>query len=185
MDDDRTGRSSEGFSVLYVGRLERSKGVDVLLEALARSDDVDAWIVGDGDQFESLRRRAADLGVTDRVTFEGWVDNSDLPGYYRSADLFVHPGRWPEPFGRTLLESLSCETPAVVSDIGGPPWVVDDAGETFPVERADILAERLADLHDDPERLADLRSACRPRLDRFGPDRVLDLMETEYRRARE
>jgi glycosyltransferase involved in cell wall biosynthesis len=150
-----------------------------------RDDVGERWIVGDGDQFESLRRRTADLGLTERVSFEGWVDNSDLPRYYCGADLFVHPGRWPEPFGRTLLESLCCETPAVVSDIGGPPWVVEEAGETFPVERADALADRLQSLRDDADRLADLRSACRPRLSHFAPDRVLDLMEMEYRRARE
>ena len=80
--------------VLFAGRLIRRKGVDYLLRAVPRvaaAVPVHVDIVGIGDQDESLRSLAEELGVTDRVTFHGFVSNEELERRYAEADVFVLP----------------------------------------------------------------------------------------------
>jgi glycosyltransferase involved in cell wall biosynthesis len=169
------------LSVLYVGRVKPAKGIDTLVRAVSRVDGVHATIVGDGESMDDLRRLAADLGVSERVSFEGWVKHRELPGYYTAADVFVHSARWPEPFGRTILESFQCGTPAIVSNRGGPPWIVGDAGRVFSADDASDLSKMLRELVEDLEKLAGLATNCEHELTRFEPDGVVDYIEAAYR----
>jgi glycosyltransferase involved in cell wall biosynthesis len=130
---------------------------------------------------ESLEGRVAELGAESQVTFHGWVDHEKLPAYYREADIFVHPGRWPEPFNRTVLEAIQCDCPLVVSDVGAPPWVVDDCGLVFDRGDVDHLSRQLRTLLTDETALEALRQNCRDRLETFAPERSVSLMETQYR----
>lgn len=168
--------------LLYVGRLTEIKGVDLLVEAVGRLDRDDAYldIVGDGDRRDALEDRVAAAGIGDRVTFHGWIDHRNLPLYYDAADVFVHPGRLPEPFGRTMLEALQFDCPLVVSDVGAPPWVVGEAGVTFRRDDPADLAAVLSDLLEDPEMRERLRRHCEDRRARFAPERVLDRIEDRY-----
>lgn len=168
------------LSVLYIGRIRRKKGIDTLLRALTELEGVHATIVGNGPYETELRTLATELGIKNQLTFVGWVDHTELPAYYESADVFIHPARWPEPFGRTLLESMQVGTPLVVSDIGGPPWVVGDAGRTFPAEDATALAETLRDLAESPDEVSRLASNCDLELTRFGPKQIVDMVEKKY-----
>jgi glycosyltransferase involved in cell wall biosynthesis len=116
-----------GFTLLYVGTLTRNKGVRYLVEAMASvSDDVSLRIVGDGPQEESLRGLASDYGVSSRIEFVGRVPYEEVPREYANADAFVHPGVWPEPLNRTVLEAMQAGLPVVCTDVGGPPEVVPD-----------------------------------------------------------
>lgn len=172
-----TDRSDATFDVLFTGRVEATKGVDVLLDAAERLTDPDlrVHIVGEGAAADDLRARTDD----ERVTFHGWVPYEELPEFYKSADVFVHPGRWPEPFGRTVLEAMQCSCPPLVSDAGAPPWVVGDAGVVFPREDAAALAETIADVRESDE-LKRLRAACPDRIARFAPEEIVERIETEY-----
>jgi len=136
--DERQAEGNE-TRILFVGRLTEIKGVDVLVEALARlqRDDVVLDLVGDGDRRDALEAQVAEAGIGDHVTFHGWVAHENLPQYYDGADVFVHPGRLPEPFGRTLLEALQFDCPLVVSAVGAPPWVAGEAGVTSATTRSD------------------------------------------------
>jgi len=97
---------SANLTVLYVGMLREHKGVELLIEsATDLPDGVGVEIVGTGPERESLEALVTETDVDDVVTFHGWVDHAELPAYYDGADVFVHPGHWPEPFGRTLLEA--------------------------------------------------------------------------------
>lgn len=174
-DDDQ-------FGLLYVGRLEEFKGVDTLLKALlAVPESVRLDVIGDGPAADAFESDARSLGLDERVTFHGWVDHAELPPYYRSADAFVHPGKWPEPFGRTLLEAMQCETPVVVSDVGAPPWVAGDAGVTFERDDSRDLARTVSSLVDDTTRLERMERACGDRLQDFRPSAVIDEMVGQYR----
>ncbi|WP_265112377.1 glycosyltransferase family 4 protein [Halosolutus halophilus] len=171
-----------GLDVLSVARLEEYKGLRTLLDATAELDlPLRVHVVGDGPDRRALESYATSLGVADRVTFHGWVSHSELPAYYAAADVFVHPATWPEPFGRAVLESMQCGTPAIVSDVGGPPWVVGDAGLTFDPGDVDELRSKLASISDDPETRAVLCERSEARLERFEPDHVLDHILREYR----
>jgi glycosyltransferase involved in cell wall biosynthesis len=169
-------------SILYVGTLHRHKGVELLVNcADSLPDDISIEIVGDGPDRKQLERKVVEQGVEQIVTFHGWVDHADLPAYYRDADIFVHPGLWPEPLGRTLLEAMQYECALVVSDIGGPPWVIGDAGLTFARGDLDGLRDILGSLLADQDRLAALQRRSAERLMMFTPERVVSTIESEYR----
>ncbi len=168
-------------SVLYVGALKQHKGVDLLVESASNLPaGVSIEIVGDGPERTPLAKQATELGVEDVVTFHGWVDHVDLPKYYRAADIFVHPGLWPEPFNRTILEAMQYSCPLVVSDVGAPPWAIGDCGETFERGNATALSAALTKLLTDTDRFAACRAQCPERLAEFSPERSVSLLEAEY-----
>jgi D-inositol-3-phosphate glycosyltransferase len=108
--------------VLFVGRIEPLKGVDVLLEAVGTMPDrdrVEVVIVGgqvEGDE-EGLRQMTEEYGIGRRVSFRGPVEQTDLPAYYSAADVCVLPSRY-ETFGLVILESLACGTPVIATREG-------------------------------------------------------------------
>lgn len=175
-------------TIAYIGRLDPQKGVDTLLDALAQleaSHDYRVDIVGDdilenGMGLAGYRQLATQLGVADRVTFHGWVEYDRLTDYYARADIFVHPGRWPEPFGRTLLEALQHDCAVVCSDVGAPPWVADSAALTF--ERDDMygLRDCLARLLENPDERRTLQRNAREERSRFEPSTVTEQVLATY-----
>jgi len=180
---DTTEFSRPEFNFLYVGRLTHIKGVDILLRAVDRSDStVTVDLVGDGTARENLEKTASRLSVTDQVTFHGWVDHDDLPAYYDESDVFIHPGRWEEPSGRALLEAMQYHCPAIVSDIGGPPWIVGDAGLVFEPENASELANYIDNLMQDRGRYRKLRQQSKSRLSTFEPEKLINKIENEYQK---
>jgi len=117
-----------GPLVMFTGRHVDDKGVDDLLRAIplvaSRLPDVRAIIAGDGRDRETFEKLAAELGVTDRVWFPGWVPDVDLPSYYAAADVFVAPSRpgrtgFIEGQGLTPLEAMIFGTPVVATTFGG------------------------------------------------------------------
>lgn len=107
--------------IFHIGRLVPEKGVAVLLEAmpqLLRRHPVRAVIAGTGPYSDELRRRAAHLGLGDRVRFVGWVDDATAHALYQYADVAVVPSTY-EPFGIVALEAMAAGTPLVASDVGG------------------------------------------------------------------
>ena len=170
------------LDLLYVGRIEPIKGLDCLINAVAEVSGIKLTVVGKGSAVTNLTDLANSKGIQNRVSFEGWVAHNDLPQYYQNADLFVHPAQLPEPFGRTLLESMQMGTPALVSDIGGPPWVMGDAGLTFPRNDVGRLSEILSCLKCETDRLVELSKDCPNRLEQFKPQSVVSSIEQEYNR---
>ena len=96
-------------------RLDRQKGIDVLLRALPALPDVDVEIVGDGPEREPLERLARELGVDGRVTFAGWSERArDWLGRW---DAFVLPSRY-EGLPLAILDALLASLPVVAADVG-------------------------------------------------------------------
>lgn len=122
---DAPENNNHDYELLYVGSLIKEKGVSYLVRAMAElPSDVTLRIVGSGDQKQHLQSLAADLGVNSRIEFTGHLPYEAVRRSYASADCFVHPGVWPEPFGRTILEAMQAGLPVVATDIGGPAEVV-------------------------------------------------------------
>jgi D-inositol-3-phosphate glycosyltransferase len=116
--------------LLYVGRIESLKGLDLLLHATAHLDtceEVKVLVVGGDDgkerEIDRLRRLAQDLNVGDAFDFVGRVDQEQLPLYYSAADVCVVPSYY-ESFGLAALESMACGTPVVASRVGGLSTIV-------------------------------------------------------------
>lgn len=144
----RTAYALRGQLVGYVGRLVPEKGIDNLLDALARLPDVRGVIVGDGPEREMLMARAEALGIASRVTFTGAVPSLDAIRLIGSLDVLALPSRafrnWSEQFGRVLIEAMASGVPVVASDSGAIGEVVGDAGLLVPEDDPAQLAVALA-----------------------------------------
>ncbi len=125
-------------------------------------------------EVQRLREVAARAGVADRVVFRGRVGREDLPALFRSADVAVCVP-WYEPFGIVPLEAMACGVPVVASAVGG---IIDTVvhgrtGVHVPPRRPDVLAEALADLLCDDDRLHALgRAGARRSRAKYSWDRV-------------
>jgi glycosyltransferase involved in cell wall biosynthesis len=154
-------RSRSVRELLFVGRLVRRKGLDVLLNALVEIHaqmSVHLHVVGDGDRADEWKALARTLGVADRVTFHGAVSKQELERRYASADVFVLPAIVDERgdtegLGVVLVEALSFMTPVIASHVGGIPDVIHD-GETgllVPQQDPGALARAVLRLLRDDE----------------------------------
>ena len=135
------------FKILYVGKLDVHKGVDILIQAfsyVARCHrNTNLIIVGDGPEFGKYKKLVYDLGISSKVFFAGKVSISQVWKYYSMADVFVHPAIWFEPFGRTILEALSFQLPLIVSNVGAPPEIIKKAGLVFEKGNVTDLVRKL------------------------------------------
>jgi D-inositol-3-phosphate glycosyltransferase len=151
--------------LLFVGRIERLKGIDTLLEAVAvvsrtcTGRNLKALIVGGGGQTEEenaeLRRIVQlhrDLNLEDQVEFVGSKPQEMLPLYYAAADITVMPSHY-ESFGLVAVESMASGTPVIASNVGGLSFTVLDGETGYLVEEENhfMLAERVHTLLKNPE----------------------------------
>lgn len=122
--------------VLFVGRLEPLKGVEILIDAVAELEDSrpDLLIVGGDARASSymalLKERAEARGIGGRTRFEGAVAHERLPLYYSAADVCVVPSFY-ESFGLVALEAMACGAPVVASRVGGLVGTVRDGQSGF------------------------------------------------------
>ncbi|MBF6612092.1 MAG: glycosyltransferase [Chloroflexi bacterium] len=151
--------------LLFVGRIERLKGLDTLLESVAvvsrtcSGRNLKVLIVGGGGQTEEenaeLHRVVQlyhDLNLEEQVEFVGSRPQEMLPLYYASADITVMPSHY-ESFGLVAVESMASGTPVIASNVGGLSYTVKD-GETgflVPEENHFALAEQVHNLLKNPE----------------------------------
>jgi glycosyltransferase involved in cell wall biosynthesis len=159
--------------LIWVGRMERPKGGDLFLRALAPAArvlgrDLTARMFGDGRErarWERLAGRLHDGSTGVRVSFPGWVNEPDLQRALAEADLLVVSSTWPEPYGRVGLEAGWHGVPVAAFAVGGvPEWLEDGVnGFLAPGEppSAPGLADAIVRCLDDPDRHAGLRAGAR------------------------
>jgi len=153
--------------VLFVGRIERLKGIDTLLEAMAIvvrdfpnwQEEICVCIVG-GDasedsaivdkEMQRLQDLRAELGIADLVTFLGAQAQDALLDHYSAADVVVMPSYY-ESFGMVALEAMACGTPVIASQVGGLSFTVQNGVTGFLVPDRDppALAEKITLLLKD------------------------------------
>ncbi len=120
----------DGRIVLALGRIARNKGYDLLIKAMKyvceRHEDVKLLLaIGSSEPSEAeqamvlqYKNLADELGIGDRVIFQNYIPDEQMPDHYRLADVFALSSRY-EPFGMTAVEAMACGTPAVVTTEGG------------------------------------------------------------------
>jgi len=155
-------RSRWDGRLLYAGRLDPDKGIDVAVAALAElPNDTTLQIVGAGKESyeDQLRREAAALGVQDRVQFSGPARSDVMPQVFASADAVLFVVRWDEPWGLVPLEAMAVGRPVIATARGGAATYLRD-GENALVIPADdprALAGAVRRLAES----ADLRASLR------------------------
>jgi glycosyltransferase involved in cell wall biosynthesis len=144
-----------GVTFVYVGRFWKGKGLDHLLDAykeLARIDEVNLLLVGDGEQETHLRQRCHDERIPG-VVFTGFIDRAELARYYTAADAFVFPTLG-DPFGMVVGEAASCGLPVVSTSAAGEitSRIEDNtSGFIVPPGNSAALLERMRWLARDPD----------------------------------
>jgi glycosyltransferase involved in cell wall biosynthesis len=156
----RRRRADGALRIGAVGRLAPQKGFDILLRALPLVPAAELVLVGGGEEHAGLHDLAKTIGVLDRVSFLGWVDEPRrlLPSF----DVFVLPSRF-EGFPLAVLEAQLARVPVIAADVGSVPEAVVDGqtGVLVPATDPAALATALKGLASDPERRRRLGDAGR------------------------
>lgn len=181
------GVPDDAAVILAVGRLVPIKRLDRLVAAVARlapgRPSLRLYLVGDGDERDALAALVRDRDLTDRVRFVGW--SADTPTWYAAADVVaLTSDREGTPLA--LIEAAAAGRPTVAVDVGGVRDIVrhGETGFVVPVDDADALANRLAQLLDDPELRARMAAAAPVGATAFAAERLVDDLDRLYREAR-
>jgi glycosyltransferase involved in cell wall biosynthesis len=168
--------------LLWVGRLQPWKGVDVALRALREIPQAHLMIVGDGETRADLERLAQELGLAERVRFLGALPRERLPSIYAAADLLLATSFASETFGIGLVEAQACGLPVVASRFGGFPEVIDEGhtGLLVPPRDPTALAAAVRTLLNDPERRRAMADAAPGWAAQFSWSAVVDRIEAVY-----
>lgn len=140
--------------ILFVGQVIRGKGVDLLLESLAKLRvPFEARILGDGNHLPYCQRLSARLGLADRVRFEGFVPRDRIKQFFLESTVLAVSSVWPEPFGLVGQEAMFYGLPVVGFDAGGiREWLFDgENGFLVPWKDTDRFAARLEQLLRDKD----------------------------------
>jgi len=160
---------------MFLGRLHRFKGVDILLRALAMTSDIDLDVVGHGPEEPRLKTLAKALELGNRVRWHGEYPDEDLPLRMAEADFLVLPSvTVEEMFGLAAIEAMAAGRPVITTDLPSGVRDVNVAGETgfvVPLRDPDALARAMTTLAADPEIARKMGVAGRQRVkERFTRD---------------
>lgn len=183
----RNTTNHKPWNIVFTGILKPEKGIDLILRSLRHIQSIPfhLHIVGNGQQKKALMLLAERGGLSSAVTFHGYVKNGELPKLYSTMDLFIHPGRWPEPFGRTVAEAMLAELPVLVSEIGYPPQLVGNAGFTFKPNDLEDLVRKILYIWEHPKERA-LRASRSPmQIKQYDSATVAERLEAIYQSVRE
>jgi glycosyltransferase involved in cell wall biosynthesis len=195
---------NKNLSVLFVGRLEKRKGIQTLIQAIPfvfkRMPDVVFNVIGrdtfvspdfvslNGSEKESFKAKLVEnlpREYHDRVNFLGHVDDAVLAQHYQSCDVFVAPSLY-ESFGLIYLEAMAYGKPVIGCGVGGVPEVIEDGttGLLVPPEDFCRLAEAIIRLLKDPElRLALGQRARKYVEEHFSRDLMVEKTLDAYKRT--
>jgi glycosyltransferase involved in cell wall biosynthesis len=195
----RKAKFEERATVLYIGRIERAKGIKVLAEAIPKVIQkfprthfliagYDRSTPRGTSQRAELEQQFAGVGVAASVEFLGAVEQSQLPALYQRADLCVVPALQYESFSYTCAQAMAAGKAVIATRIGGMSETVEDGKTGLIVEpdNADDLAEAVVDLLKDRERRVNMGRAGREKVLReFDPFKVAQENLAVYAQARQ
>lgn len=148
--------------IFYIGRLEKKKNTDKLIEAFAimkqHHPDIKhkLCLVGDASfGYDEIKYQINEFGLSDDVIIPGWVEEEDVPYIYNATTAFVFPSNY-EGFGIPLLQAMACGTPNAASDVASIPEITQDAALLFNPEDVADMADNLAKIIKDDKKRQEL-----------------------------
>lgn len=139
-------------TILYIGSLEKIKGVDLLIDVFnntcANNLTIELVVVGDGSEKTNLLNIANN---NPNITFIDNIDYKHISSVYNQSDIVVIPSRWPEPLSRVMLEATCFAKPIIASDVGGNPDGVVNGRNGFLFTSSDELQDNLLHLINCPK----------------------------------
>jgi len=156
--DDRifnnTTESDARDGLVFVGRLVKDKGCDVLIDALAQLNASNIrhhlTIIGGGPEEAALKQQAANLGLTEQIKFLGQQSPSTVAQILNQSKYHIIPSRWAEPFGIVALEGIACGVIPIGTDQGGLVDAIGKCGPLFPANDFSALAALIEELDQTP-----------------------------------
>ena len=174
------------WRLLYIGRLDRQKGIDTAVQALSLlppEASLDVWGTGQETYVAAMKTLATELGLDGRVRFHGWAGPDQRLAAYREADVVVFPVRWKEPFGLVPLEAMGVRRLVASTARGGSAEFLRDEQNalTFEPDDASALAAVIMRLAQDDglrETLLEggVQTAARYTLERFADATVSEIL---------
>ena len=189
------GRRDAAHHIGFLGRLEHTKGVDLLIKAFAGTGHQDRFmlhIYGRGKEERKLKALAETLGLSGRVRFNRSIPHDEVPEAIRSFGVLVLPSRgtahWKEQFGHVLIEAMSSGVPVIGARSGAIPEVIGDAGLLFREGDETDLSEKMMCLMDNPDLRNELGQRGRIRVNHLFTNDVISekissLFEEAYSKA--
>jgi phosphatidylinositol alpha-mannosyltransferase len=169
-----------GQKVLFVGRIERRKGLEVLIEAMAELGDLDASLVVAGDGPEAVYGRALARRLRVPVQWVGPPSDEDLPRAFHTADVYCAPNLGGESFGVVLLEAMAAGAPVVCSRLAAFRAVAGRAATLVTPGDARDLAAALRHTLTDTAQSRAMREGGRRRASAFDWERLVGGVERVY-----
>ncbi|QCR15188.1 glycosyltransferase family 4 protein [Methanosarcina mazei] len=166
-------------SLLYIGRLVKIKGIDILIRALPiikmSYPDIKLFIAGSGGQFNKINSIVKKMNLTENVVFLGNVFGLEKRHLIASTDILILPSRY-EAFGIVLLEAMAFSKPVVASNVGGIPYIIsnEETGLLFEVENVTELAEKVIKLLNDEHLRLKIGKAGKEKAKLFSWDKIAD-----------
>jgi len=160
----------------YLGRIEKPKGIEFLLDTFSElSDQYNLVIAGTGDNFytEELKTRYRALNIT-------WLGHTSPAEFFRKIDYLVVPSLWDEPLGRVVLEAYSYETPVIGSDAGGIPEIIFDGitGTSYQRNSKESFKKALSQITSAP--YIYLKKSCAEYARKYSELEVVNIYQDEY-----
>jgi glycosyltransferase involved in cell wall biosynthesis len=188
-EQHQSHHEDQNLNLLYAGRIYPEKGIDTVIQAMSKllpsqgGRQIMLSLAGSGSvEYENyLRQLVNQAGLTDYVSFLGWVQPEEMPGLLRKFDVLLLPSIWPEPFSRVVLEGMISGLVVVATRTGGTPEIIVDRenGLLFTPNDPEDLAKKIAHLMDDPESLKQIGYAGRQTiLERFTMTKMMDEIES-------
>jgi glycosyltransferase involved in cell wall biosynthesis len=188
-EQPQRGDDERSLNLLYAGRLTSEKGIETAIEAMTKlvfdqgRQEIRLSLAGSGStEYEShLRFLVNQAGLTDYVSFLGWIPPEEMPGLLRKFDLLLLPSIWPEPFSRVVLEGMISGLVVVATPTGGTAEIVLDGenGLLFAPSDPEDLAQKILYLATDLKLRRRLALAGHQTIvERFTKTKMMDEIES-------
>lgn len=165
------------FTVLFVGRLIRKKGVRELVSVAEQVPKVNFIFIGVGPEEGFLRQKEMDV---ENIRFLGAIPNNIIYRYYNIADMLCIPSQYEEGYGRVVMEAAACGLPVVGSNRGGIPEALDDTISMLVEPTVEKLTKAITKLYRNKPYYQKLKSSCRRYAEQNFSEKNVNLIVQHY-----